>query len=179
LATLGHFVLPVIAGLHFNLNKLEFVAMLFFALLPDIDVLLSFAFTGNPFTLHRGFTHSLLFALLPLAIYIFVRRTAFLWGFVGALSHPLIDLLDTNGCPLFWPFSNNKYGLGLWHSTSITDVSISSLVSPSLFISDKLLFGLLILYLTYYLVSRWFCGSIKCGCGKPVEKRNNQNKPRA
>lgn len=161
MATIGHAVLPIIAGLQFNLDKLKLGAMLFFAFLPDVDVLISFALTGNPFALHRQFTHSLLFAFLPLAIYVFARRAELLWGFAGAITHPLIDMLDTHGCPLFWPLTDHRYGLGLWRSTSAKDLSVAGVLSPDSFLSDKLLLALLIVYLAYYFGSRWFSDTIK------------------
>lgn len=32
---------------------------------------------------------------------------------VGAVSHVLLDMLTPERCPLFWPFSKHRYGVGL------------------------------------------------------------------
>jgi len=173
MATIGHAVLPLICGFQCNLGKLALGVMLFFSLLPDVDVLLGFAMTGSPFAMHRGFTHSLLFALIPLAIYVFVRRTELLWGFAGAISHPLIDVLDTHGAPLLWPFSGQMFSLGFWGSTHSSDLAyLARVFSPDTFVADKLLVGLLIAYLIYYF-GRRYLGPVKRGRRKPAEKGRN------
>lgn len=170
----GHAVLPLIAGFQFHLSKLALGACLFFAFLPDIDVVWSLLLTGNLFTLHRGFTHSLLFACIPLFLYVFIRRQELLWGFYGALSHIFLDLFDTGGVPLFWPISQQRIALGWIQSTSLQNMTLDKILSPNAFTEDKLLALLLIVYLAYYFGSRWYRGSVvKRGRGKPVKKRRN------
>ncbi|MDQ3280612.1 MAG: metal-dependent hydrolase [Acidobacteriota bacterium] len=86
--------------------------------LPDADVL-SFAL-GIPYEHllgHRGFTHSIVFALVVAAIATRVvaareqRRAAFAFLFLCAISHPLLDALTNGGLgvALFAPFSNHRY----------------------------------------------------------------------
>ena len=172
MATIGHAILPLICGLQFNLNRLALGTMLFFALLPDLDVLLGYGLTGSLFAMHRGFTHSMLFALIPLLIYLFIRRTELLWGFAGSLSHVLIDLPDSHGTPLLWPLSGKMFGLDFWSSTSLSDVTIPGILAPGNFVSDKLLVALLILYLAYYF-GRRYLGPVKRGRGKAPKKGRN------
>lgn len=84
------------------------------SMLPDIDVL---AFRlGIPYTSqwgHRGFTHSLAFALFTssLTSLLFRRRSAvFAFLFVCAASHPLLDAMTNggHGVALLWPFSAER-----------------------------------------------------------------------
>lgn len=89
------------------------------AVLPDADVL-AFLFGvpyGGAFG-HRGFTHSLVFALLVGAavVALFFRgaeRKAPLVAFfsLATASHPLLDALTNGGLgvALFSPFSNRRY----------------------------------------------------------------------
>jgi len=163
MATIGHAAIALIAGFQWKLGRLALGVMLLFTFLPDVDVAISFLLTGSLFAMHRGFTHSLLFACIPLAIWVFIRRYELLWGFAGAISHVLIDVLDSHGGPLLWPLSNQMFGLDLWSSTSIRDISVQGILSPDRFISDKLLLLLLIVYLIYYFGARWYRGSLKRG----------------
>lgn len=90
----------------------------FCAFAPDLDVI-AFRF-GIPYTSiwgHRGFTHSLAFALLfgALMAWLFCRKEKDWWKiaiwFVAATaSHPLLDMMTTGGlgCALWWPFSNER-----------------------------------------------------------------------
>jgi inner membrane protein len=67
---------------------------------------------------HRGFTHSLVFAL-ALAIFsaLFApelrakRMTAFVFIFVATASHGLLDMFTNGGLgiALFWPFTDARY----------------------------------------------------------------------
>lgn len=89
------------------------------SILPDIDV---FAFSlgipyEHPFG-HRGFTHSLLFALLAglltsaLTYRRFRVRFLDLWGFyfVATASHGILDALTNGGhnIAFFWPFDAER-----------------------------------------------------------------------
>jgi len=97
-------------------RKLIFLAIIS-SILPDIDVL-AFNF-GIPYEAplgHRGFTHSVLFALLwAFAItYIFGRNHKKLFAFViflCTISHGLLDALTTGGrgVGFFIPFDDSRY----------------------------------------------------------------------
>jgi inner membrane protein len=63
---------------------------------------------------HRGFTHSIVFALLLAAVAALLlrpERRAFAFVFVCTLSHPLLDALTNGGrgVAFFSPFSNHRY----------------------------------------------------------------------
>lgn len=168
MATIGHAVLPIIAWLQLRLGWLCFASALFFALLPDADIIVSFLLTGSLTAMHRGFTHSLVFALFPLALYIFLKKDFLLWGFFGAMSHLLIDMLDSHAMPLFMPISWQRFSLGLWPSTSLSDAV--RILAPDTFVSDKLLLAILIIYLAYYFISRWRNDSLKQRRGRASKK---------
>ena len=115
---------------------------------PDIDVFFQWA-PWEPLATHRGFTHSLIggVAILPLVLWGLLMlldrwqvgrgthfksglamRPAWLLGlcYIGALTHPLLDLQTTYAVQLFSPLS------GRWfHSDSlfIIDVWLWSLVA--------------------------------------------------
>lgn len=64
---------------------------------------------------HRGFTHTLICALLPCVLYPLIPPfyayvlTAFI---VGYFSHLLADMLTEQGIPLLWPITSKR--IGLW-----------------------------------------------------------------
>jgi len=90
-----------------------------FANAPDFDFLLVFAFHSNSW--HRGFTHSIVFALVVYLISTFVlgqRRLqeALAYGLAFG-SHGMLDYLTSkegSGVELLWPFSNERLLLGWW-----------------------------------------------------------------
>ncbi|HEV8117989.1 MAG TPA: metal-dependent hydrolase [Thermoanaerobaculia bacterium] len=108
------------------------------SVLPDIDSL-GFAAGipyGHPLG-HRGFTHSISFALLAaLAAAAFARRLgstaamAFALVFVSAASHGLLDALTTGGLGVafFSPFSNRRYFFP-WRPILVSPIGIVSFVS--------------------------------------------------
>lgn len=88
------------------------------AVIPDADVI-AFKF-GIPYESewgHRGFTHSLVFALALACISILLHRrlnsrpwTVFWICFISCVSHPLLDMITNGGLgvALFWPFSAER-----------------------------------------------------------------------
>ena len=90
-----------------------------FSILPDLDII---AFRlgvpyGSPYG-HRGFSHSIVAALLlstaavPLARVLKARPVVVFWFLsLSMLSHGMLDALTrnaTNGVALFWPFSSER-----------------------------------------------------------------------
>ncbi len=92
-------------------------AMLYGAIagtIPDLDVLAShFTDTATALSIHRGFTHSIIFSVLfaPVFGWLVSRYESyksfkgwsllFFWAFV---THPILDAHTTWGTQLFWPF---------------------------------------------------------------------------
>jgi inner membrane protein len=125
MASLGHLAVGLAAARFRTPRKVSrpsAVDMFFWSalsLLPDADVL-SFRL-GIPYAApfgHRGFTHSLFFAVLLGVLVIWTRRRlqspawgAGLLAMLVVASHPLLDTMTDGGlgCALFWPFSNARY----------------------------------------------------------------------
>jgi membrane-bound metal-dependent hydrolase YbcI (DUF457 family) len=85
----------------------------------DLDLLLVVLFRSRAW--HRGFTHSLAFALVVFACLLVAfgrvrAREAAAFGLAYA-SHVLLDFATTmqgGGLELFWPFSTDRLGLRWW-----------------------------------------------------------------
>jgi inner membrane protein len=83
--------------------------------IPDLDVFLRFFYDPLDAALvHRGFSHSLLFALLAGLALAFVSRKLskkdysrkmwfWLW-FLSIVTHPILDIFTNYGTQFFWPF---------------------------------------------------------------------------
>ena len=84
------------------------------ALAPDID------FFIRPF--HRELLHNV-FALLLFALLVFssAGAVASLFFVAGFLSHLALDMLTPAGVALFWPVSDQRYGVGLIRTGSVCD----------------------------------------------------------
>lgn len=105
-------------------NKKKIIFFSFFAAIAaDFDYVgYLFNFGNLSFFGHRGFTHSIFFAIViaTLICIVFFRNVdfkskAFLFllfnFFLAALSHPLLDYLinQNNGVALFFPFSTERF----------------------------------------------------------------------
>lgn len=118
----------------------------------DLDFLLVFALDSKAW--HRGFTHSILFALLILGLFIFYygklrRREGAAFGLAYA-SHTVLDFLTTRtgGAELFFPFSNERFGarwFGL--SEAPSQMTVFEIVQ-ALSIEFAIFFSLLLIVLT-------------------------------
>lgn len=84
--------------------------------IPDLDVFLRFLYDPLDAALvHRGFSHSLLFACLagPALGYLFHLLTKqkytfnmwFWFWFLSIVTHPMLDIFTNYGTQFFWPFS--------------------------------------------------------------------------
>ena len=90
--------------------------------LPDLDVVIRYADPVDSFTLHRGFSHSLLIqALLTPLIAELLRRVlpgppgrARLWltVYLCLATHALLDAMTVYGTQLLWPLSREPFGVG-------------------------------------------------------------------
>jgi inner membrane protein len=84
--------------------------------IPDLDVFLrGFYHPIDAALVHRGFSHSLIFACLmgPVLGWLIHRlykkryeQKAWMWlFFLGIVTHPLLDIFTNYGTEFFWPFS--------------------------------------------------------------------------
>jgi inner membrane protein len=107
-------------------------------LLPDLDVL---AFKlGIPYASpwgHRGFTHSIVFALITGVICSLFssklgasKKRVFWWSFSSILSHSLFDALTNGGLGVafFWPLDSSRYFLP-WRPVEVSPIGIAGFLS--------------------------------------------------
>ena len=98
-------------------TKLLLLFAIISTILPDIDVL---AFSlGIPYEAplgHRGFTHSILFAVLwaTLLMFIFGKQNVKTWWvviFLSTISHGILDAMTSGGrgVGFFIPFNNERF----------------------------------------------------------------------
>jgi membrane-bound metal-dependent hydrolase YbcI (DUF457 family) len=86
---------------------------------PDVDFVFVAALHSRGW--HRGFTHSLAFALVVTLCFLAAhgwrrRAAAFAYGLAFA-SHGLLDWATTKfggGVALLWPFTSDRYALGMF-----------------------------------------------------------------
>ena len=99
-AIVGYTVSKIISN---NNSKLLLVLAIASTILPDIDVL-TFNF-GIPYEApfgHRGFTHSIFFAMLwaTLVIFVFAKFNRVIWWlvmFLSTISHGILDAMTSGG----------------------------------------------------------------------------------
>ncbi len=116
-----HAIIPVTVRFGFGkrvINSRLFVLSLLFSILPDADVL-SFKL-GIPYASqwgHRGFMHSVFFALCMAVLSAFFYRIlksspakVFLAILFSSVSHSLLDAMTDGGLgvALLWPFSEER-----------------------------------------------------------------------
>ena len=139
---LTHPAVPIAAGLALGGKRIPGRLMaigVIASIVPDLDVLafrLGIAYAA-PFG-HRGFSHSILFALMLGALAVLaapglrVRRPiAGLFVFLATLSHGLLDMLTTGGMgvALFWPLSDTRY-FAPWQVIEVAPLSLSRVLGP-------------------------------------------------
>lgn len=127
---------------HTGLGRISILAAMY-AILPDLD---SIGFhLGIPYASpwgHRGFTHSLVTAVLAaiLGVFLFFRNSQFstrdrarfgLVLFLAMASHGILDTLTNGGLgvALFWPFSEARTFCP-WRPIAVSPLSISAFFSP-------------------------------------------------
>lgn len=150
-------------GKSLSSNKTLVLIFVIFSLLPDIDILLRLDSKELFLTHHRGITHGVLaLLLLPLiAVIIFIKKLnpfkVYLAGFLGYLSHIVLDLTNQYGTKIFSPLDWNAYSLSL---TFIVDpyVLLPLLFGVSLSLKfkkkERLILILSILFVLAYIGSK-------------------------
>lgn len=138
-----HAVIPLSLGIGLGSKIIPprlLLAGIVIAMLPDADVL-AFKFGvayGHVFG-HRGFTHSLLFALvLPTLLLAFHRffnaslTRIWLFLFVSLLSHSVLDSLTTGGKGVgwLWPWSSERFFLP-WQVIRVAPFQLAKYATPA------------------------------------------------
>lgn len=103
--------------------------------LPDIDVIaFKFGIPYEHWAGHRGFTHSVLFALIWGAIcsQFFKKQRILVFVIISlaTLSHSVLDGMTTGGlgCAFFFPFDNERYFLP-WRVIKVSPIGASKFLS--------------------------------------------------
>jgi inner membrane protein len=114
------------------------------AVLPDVDVIgFHFGIRYGDMLGHRGFSHSLLFALLLGMLVVFLafrdvpKFSKKWWGFVAyfsavTASHGVLDAMTSGGFGIgfFIPFDNTRYFLP-WRPIDVSPIRVSRFFSAS------------------------------------------------
>lgn len=105
-------------------------------ILPDIDVL-AFNFSipySHPFG-HRGFTHSILFAIIWafLLMWVFGKKDKVVWFivvFLSTISHGILDAMTSGGkgVGFFIPFNNERFFF-LFREIKVSPIGIEKFFS--------------------------------------------------
>jgi len=109
--------LATAAGHPAQLSDPVFLGSTLGAMLPDLDIVAHLKGRLNYLLKHRGASHSLialggmavglstvLYGLYPSTSW----NTIFFWTLAGTLSHGIVDLLNSFGAELLWPFIRRK-----------------------------------------------------------------------
>lgn len=136
-----HIAVPLALGLglgHRLISRRLLLAGVVAAVLPDLDVV-GFRFHiayGDAFG-HRGFSHSLMFALMiGLAAACFApllrsgRATTFAFVAFATMSHGLLDMFTNGGLgvALWWPFSTQRL-FAAWQVIEVAPIGLARLLS--------------------------------------------------
>ncbi len=111
---LTHPIIPIAIGISCGRNLIPLPLILVgvvLSVLPDLDVImLSLGVPWGSVYAHRGFTHSIMFALALSVLMSFTmpynRPKTFFFCFIVVLSHSVLDALTWGGqgVALYWPF---------------------------------------------------------------------------
>ncbi len=114
---IGHFAIGYLLG-KASASKLKLQLnmplLLTASIIPDIDLALRFL-------THRGPTHSLITIIALMVPFLIVYKKTAVPYFVALLSHSLIGDFFTGGTQLFWPLSNEWYGVLNINVASLTN----------------------------------------------------------
>lgn len=133
----GHALVSIALGTGFVKvkKKIKFWFLgVFCAIFPDADVLgFKYGIPYANFWGHRGFSHSLVFAiLLGLTIsLLFYRKKQFIWYFLfftlATISHAILDALTTGGLGVafFSPFENSRYFFP-WRPIQVSPIGVAN-----------------------------------------------------
>lgn len=124
-----------------GIPKRVWVAGALFSMIPDIDVVgFHFGIHYGDFLGHRGFTHSLAFAVLLAAVAVILafphgvpglsRLALFAYLFIATASHGFLDAMTDGGLGVafFAPFNNTRYFFH-WTPIHVSPIGFSRIFS--------------------------------------------------
>jgi inner membrane protein len=132
----SHAAVPLALGLGLGKERISgslLVAGIIASMLPDADVMLfRFGATYDTPWAHRGFSHSLAFAIcVGLLAALALRRwspplLAFAFVAVSAASHGLLDMMTNggHGVAILWPFTDYRYFFD-WRPIRVAPLALS------------------------------------------------------
>ena len=133
--------LATLSGHPLQLNDPVFIGCTLGSMLPDLDIVNHVKGRLNYLLKHRGVSHSIialsgmslglstiLYAIFPTTSW----ANIFLWTFIGTLSHGILDVLNSFGAELLWPFFRKKYTVNM---VMLTDPVVFALFLGSLIVS--------------------------------------------
>ncbi len=103
---IGHALFTYILTRQFKLKRRDVAALIFFSVLPDIDLLI-------PFINHRTVTHSLVTVGAIFLLWYLTKEKYALFAGLGFLSHIFLDVWDTYAFQILWPLPY-KFSAGIW-----------------------------------------------------------------
>jgi inner membrane protein len=134
---MSHAAVPIAAAVALGSRRIPLsmlLAGMLAAVLPDFDAItfkLGIHYGG--IWGHRGFTHTLGFALLMALAGCWLAKywkcapwKGYVWVAVCMFSHPLLDMFTNGGAsiPLLWPFVDARY-FSPWRPIEVSPVAIS------------------------------------------------------
>lgn len=137
---ISHTAVPLALGLGLGEKRIPrplLVAGVLASMVPDTDVILfRFGATYDTPWAHRGFTHSIGFALLlSFLAALLLRRTVpplltFAFVSFAAASHGLLDMLTNggHGVAVLWPITNQRYFFD-WRPIQVSPLAASRFFS--------------------------------------------------
>lgn len=138
---ISHPAVPITIALVLGSRRISWrllCAAIICTMLPDLDVI-SFRLDipyASPFG-HRGFTHSLLFAVATGAAFsLFAKQlharalTTFLFVAFATASHGVLDAMTTGGSGIafFWPFADERYFLP-WQFIRVSPIGLENFLT--------------------------------------------------
>ena len=135
-SALSHIAIPLVTRSMAGQERITLRLLwlgLFLSVAPDLDVI-AFRF-GIPYASpwgHRGFTHSIVFALIVsfalVPTYAFFRAkklNLFWFSFVSLISHAVLDAFTNGGLGVafFWPFNNERYFFP-WRGIQVSPIGV-------------------------------------------------------
>lgn len=107
----GHIITGAIVGASITRDPIEFIAIIFGSILPDIDIKNSTLGRYNPFVrfmVHRGHVHSLIGSLIISVPFILIGNNVYIYAVIGCLVHITGDKLYS------WLPRHSKFKLKIW-----------------------------------------------------------------
>jgi inner membrane protein len=133
----SHIAVPIAAAVALGSKRIPpsmLLAGMVAAVLPDFDgIAFKLGIHYGGIWGHRGFTHTLGFALVAGLIGMWLARywklpawQGYAWIALCVFSHPLLDTLTNGGVaiPLYWPFSEQRF-FSPWRPVEVSPVSFS------------------------------------------------------